>query len=85
MARVARRAAVVNDLTRDWISWAVISGLTAIAGAPMTRNDAPLSVLRGWRPREMMDLAGAAGVRARARVKRLFPYRLVLIVERPRA
>src|SRR5262249_51723846 len=39
-------------------------------------------VLRGWQPAELLGLADAAGLGARARVHELFPYRLVLIVER---
>lgn len=82
LARVARRAVVVNDLVRHRIPWAAITILAALGGSRMVRHDGPLSVLRGWRPQELMALAEAAGLAARARVRRLRPYRLVLVVER---
>lgn len=82
LARVARRAVVVNDLARHRVPWAVITLLGALAGSPMVRHDGPLSVLRGWRAPELLALADAAGLGGRARVQELFPYRLVLVAER---
>jgi len=82
MARVARRAVIVNDLERHRIPWFVIKVLAAIGGSPMVRHDGPLSVLRGWRPDELLTLTRYGGLEPRARVKRMFPYRLVLVVER---
>jgi 2-polyprenyl-3-methyl-5-hydroxy-6-metoxy-1,4-benzoquinol methylase len=82
MARVARRAVVVNDLARHRVPWAAIGLLARLGGSRMVRHDGPLSVLRGWRPGELLALAEAAGLSARARVRRWFPYRLVLVVER---
>ena len=82
LARVSRRAVVVNDLARHRIPWAVITVLAALGGTRMVRHDGPLSVLRGWQPPELLALATAQGLAHRARVRRLFPYRLVLVVER---
>ena len=56
--------------------------LLAFGDNPMTQHDGPLSVLRGWRPQELLALARSQGFGARARVRRFFPYRLVLVVER---
>src|SRR6185436_20758573 len=82
MARVARRAVLVNDLERHRVPWAVITVLAALGRNRMVRHDGPLSVLRGWRPHELLTLARSQGLGRRARVSRLFPYRLVLVVER---
>jgi SAM-dependent methyltransferase len=82
MARVARRAVIVNDLVRHWVPWATIKILAALVGGRMVRYDGPLSVLRGWLPEELMDLAAAAGLAGQACVSVDFPYRLVLVVDR---
>jgi len=80
LARVARRAVIVNDLERNLVSWAVISVLVPFAESPMVRHDGPLSVLRGWTAAELASVARAAGLGPRSSVLRLFPYRLVLTV-----
>lgn len=82
-ARVARRFVVVNDLARHLVPWAAIRFLGALfAESPMFRNDAPLSVLRGWTAAELLEIAAHAGLSAASRVVRLPPYRLVLLVEK---
>ena len=69
MARVARIGVIVNDLSRarfHWIgAWLIANLLTQNA---YTRHDAPLSVRRAYRPDEMVDLLGRAGLRPVARV-----------------
>ena len=82
MARVARRAVLVNDLERHRVPWAVITVLAALGSNRIVRHDGPLSVLRGWRAHELLTLARSQGLGRRARVSRLFPYKLVLVVER---
>lgn len=63
MARVARRAVVVNDLDRAWRWWAGAWLLTRVTTRNRyTRNDAPLSVRRAYRPTEMIQLARRAGL-----------------------
>jgi SAM-dependent methyltransferase len=64
MARVSRLGIVVNDLDRGRVRWA---GAWVI-GHVFTRNrytryDAPLSVLRAYRRREMRELMERAGLR----------------------
>jgi hypothetical protein len=46
----------------------------------LTRNDAPVSVLRGFTAREMKDLAQRAGLK-HLEVKRVWPYRLSLVAD----
>ena len=63
MARVARRAVVVNDLDRTQ-RWYILARLLSrvATGNPYTRNDAPLSVRRAYRPRELEQIASRAGL-----------------------
>ncbi len=68
LARVARRAVLVNDLERHVVPWAAISLLVPFAESAMVRHDAPLSVLRGWTAAELASVAAAAGLGPSARV-----------------
>lgn len=68
MARVASRAVIVNDLDRAgrWLLAARL--LTTLATRNRyTRHDAPLSVLRAYRPSELVQLAARAGLVEEAR------------------
>jgi ubiquinone/menaquinone biosynthesis C-methylase UbiE len=78
-ARVARRAVIVNDLMRNLVPYYFIklSG-PLIARSWLTRNDGPVSVLRGFTRDELSSLAGRAGLR-HCSVARVFPYRLSLV------
>jgi SAM-dependent methyltransferase len=63
LARVARLGVVINDLQRGWLGWigAWLIG-HVLTGNRYTRHDAPLSVRRAYRLREMNDLLDAAGL-----------------------
>lgn len=68
MARVASRAVILNDLDRSrrWLLAAKL--LTRFTTRNQyTRNDAPLSVQRAYRPNEMVQLAARAGLVEEAR------------------
>ena len=80
-ARVARRAVIVNDLVRNLVPY-YFSRVTGpiLATSFLTRNDGPVSVLRGFTANELQRLAGRAGLN-RCKVHRVFPYRLSLIAE----
>lgn len=80
-ARVARRAVIVNDLVRNLVPY-YFSRVTGpfLATSFLTRNDGPVSVLRGFTAKELGGLAERAGLR-RYRVKRMFPYRLSLVAD----
>jgi ubiquinone/menaquinone biosynthesis C-methylase UbiE len=63
MGRVASRAVIVNDLDRrrPWLIWA--RALTRLTTRnEYTRNDAPLSVERAYRPNELVQMATRAGL-----------------------
>ncbi len=75
---LARRAVVVNDLERSLVPWALFSIASRLTlRHPMTRNDGPLSILRGFTAEELHAAAAEAGAPG-ACVANRFPYRLVL-------
>lgn len=82
LARVATRLVIVSDLERALPSYlfARLFALTWWRRNPLTRVDGPLSVLRSFTPGELRRVAADAGL-AGARVRRHFPFRLVLAGE----
>ncbi|HWV57135.1 MAG TPA: methyltransferase domain-containing protein [Longimicrobiales bacterium] len=80
--RVAR-AIVVSELERSWPNYlgARLLAATVWRNNEITRHDGPLSVLRAFSPRELHDLAVAAGITG-AKVFRHPFQRLVLRAER---
>jgi len=79
MARVARGLVLVSDLERHPLAYlsARVMALTWWRGNTLTRSDGPLSVLRAFTPAELADIGREAGL-AGARVRRYFPFRLIL-------
>lgn len=79
MGRVARQRVIVNDLERNRVHYAAVRVLAATIWRrdPITRTDAPRSVLQAFTRQELADLARRAGL-APGSVRRHFPYRLVL-------
>jgi hypothetical protein len=79
MARVARRAVIVNDLDRSalWLAAARLVGL--FTRNRYTRNDAPLSVQRAYRPDELVALADQAGLVEQARYWTWPRYRYAIV------
>ncbi|MGH7549362.1 MAG: methyltransferase domain-containing protein [Gemmatimonadota bacterium] len=83
MCRVSRRFVLVNDLVRSWIAAGSIWVLTRLLSENrLIRHDGPLSVLKAFRPEELLRLARAGGPSVggfRWRLERSFPYRMTLI------
>lgn len=79
-ARVARRAVIINDLMRNLVPYYFIRMAGAVFESRLTRNDAPVSVLKGFTAEELRQLARRAGL-THFRVRRLFPYRLLLVAD----
>ncbi|MBI3015072.1 MAG: methyltransferase domain-containing protein [Candidatus Tectomicrobia bacterium] len=78
---ISREAILINDLIRGWIPYLSISLLsTLFSRSRLVRNDAPLSVRRGFSPGEVRALAVAAGA-TRWKFSRHFPYRFCLLIE----
>lgn len=64
MSRHARCGFVINDLQRHWFAYYGIWLLTRLLnGSPLVKNDAPLSVLRGFRKSELLSLFEKAGIK----------------------
>ena len=81
MWRITKKLVLVNDLHRHRVAYLSIRVLSAIfSKSRMVRHDGPLSVLRAFRPNELLEIATSAGIPAR--VYRSFPYRLVLVAEK---
>jgi ubiquinone/menaquinone biosynthesis C-methylase UbiE len=82
MNRVARDGVLINDLHRHELAYFAIAGLTRILPATeMIRNDAPLSVARGFSRPELYRIARKAGLE-RVRIRWKWAFRWVLASER---
>jgi ubiquinone/menaquinone biosynthesis C-methylase UbiE len=81
MWRISRRLVLVNDLHRHPVAyWSIRTLAAAFSKSTMVKHDGPVSVLRAFRPHELLEVAERAGVPAR--VYRSFPFRLVLVAEK---
>jgi len=78
MARVARRAVLINDLDRAWLPYLAIQVL-GLRFSRITRHDGPRSVRQAYTRPELERLARRAGG-ARCEVRRMWPYRLGMIL-----
>ncbi|MEJ7617459.1 MAG: methyltransferase domain-containing protein [Pyrinomonadaceae bacterium] len=78
MARVARQSIFVIDLHRHAAAYFFYTTLgRLVLRNRLVREDGALSIRRGFRPMELVDLARKADLREIC-VKRFFPFRLVL-------
>jgi len=89
MARVAKRRIFVIDLQRHPVAYFLYTTLGKIVlHNRLVRHDGALSILRGFKSNELLELAQRAGLRD-IWVERHFPYRLVLSAavshEKPRS
>lgn len=76
MDRNAARGWFINDLHRHsfaWLGYPLLAWL--MRWHPIVRHDGRLSIARSYRPEEWPPLLDEAGV-GRARVRRIFPFRL---------
>lgn len=73
-------AVIINDLHRHPLAYYSIKGLTNLfSGSYLVKNDAPLSVLRAFRRRELEELVQAAGItNYKLRWKWAFRWQLIL-------
>jgi 2-polyprenyl-3-methyl-5-hydroxy-6-metoxy-1,4-benzoquinol methylase len=62
-SRQARVGVVINDLHRHWLAYYAIQLLTALfSRSRMVKFDAPLSVLRGFTKKELVNILEQAGM-----------------------
>ncbi len=78
--RVARRGVIVNDTRRHYVPFLVVKiiGWLRMTGR-ITRNDAPASVLRGYTPEEVGDIAFRVSAK-RVDVVHAWPFRFGLLL-----
>ncbi|MHB8645299.1 MAG: methyltransferase domain-containing protein [Thermomicrobiales bacterium] len=82
MGRVARRGVILNDLTRTWSGYVgawLLGNVTT--RNPLTRHDAPLSILRAFTPDELAAMAREAGLTDIKITSHLF-WRMALLARR---
>jgi ubiquinone/menaquinone biosynthesis C-methylase UbiE len=83
LTRVARRRIFVIDLHRHPVAYYFYTTVGHLfLHNCLIREDGALSILRGFRPNELLQLAQRAGLEG-ANVERRFPYRLVLAASPP--
>ena len=76
MAQNARHAVLVNDLERHRVAyWGIWTLSRLYLRGRLFRHDAPISVLRAYRGRELYFLLREAGL-GHFHVERVFPFRL---------
>lgn len=78
--RVARRGVIINDTQRHWVPLLVVRlmALLRMVG-PVTRNDAPASILRGYTVEEARAVAAQVPA-SRCEVVRVWPFRFGLLL-----
>ena len=59
---LAVRGVIISDLLRSPLTWAAVGALAFVTGNRIVRHDAPLSVRRAFRVRELSRLAAAVGL-----------------------
>lgn len=75
-----RLGIVINDLHRHWFAYYAIKWLTRMfSRSAMVRNDAPLSVLRGFSRQELRGILEKAGI-TRFRMKWCWAFRWQVVV-----
>jgi hypothetical protein len=76
VARVARRAWLVVDVERGFLPYLGALAMRILLRSPLTRHDAPATVLRAYTLAELKTLLARAGLQ-HARVTTQIPFRLV--------
>jgi hypothetical protein len=80
----SRHGIIMSDLIRGYLPLLAFRSIQFIfARHYLTRHDGTLSIRRAYTPDELRSLAQAAGIET-ARVYSHFPWRMTLVVEKPR-
>ncbi len=81
MSRVARRSIFIIDLHRHRAAYALYKLFCfAFRISPLVTEDGSLSILKGFKPKEMLEFGSYAGLN-RVSVRRSAPFRLILEAE----
>jgi ubiquinone/menaquinone biosynthesis C-methylase UbiE len=76
-ARVSRSLVLMIDLNRHRAAYVLYRVFAAAFLQPFTAQDGALSIRRGFRPDELIEIARRAGL-SKASIRRSMPFRLVL-------
>jgi len=83
MRTIARHILVISDLRRSPLGLLVaFAGSRILSPSAIVHHDAPASVRAAWTLRELNDFANRASLTG-ARIRRCFPWRMLLIWENP--
>lgn len=81
LASRASKTVIINDLHRHPLAYYSIKWLTALfSKSRYTRNDAPLSVLRGFKRNELKDMLSAAGIDNYS-IKWKWAFRFIVVIK----
>lgn len=80
LKKIANWGVVVNDLHRNWFAYHSIKFLTGLfSKSSMVKNDAPLSVQRGFKRQELVEILKASGISSYSlRWKWAFRWQLII-------
>lgn len=71
---------IINDIHRHWFAYYAIKWITRLfSRSPMVRHDAPVSVLRSFKKRELVDILRQAGL-VNYRIKWCWAFRWQVVV-----
>jgi 2-polyprenyl-3-methyl-5-hydroxy-6-metoxy-1,4-benzoquinol methylase len=85
MRQAARRAVFVSDLRRSVIGYLIAwFGCRLLSDSPIVHYDGPVSVRAAWTVEELAAMARQAGMDG-VRVTHAWPWRMLLVWERPHA
>ena len=78
-----RVSIVISDLHRHWFAYWSIRLLAALfSRSPAVRHDGPLSVRKGFRKSDLLDILAAAGI-SQAWIRWKWAFRWVVVIEAP--
>ena len=81
--QLARRGIIMSDIVRGYLPLAAFRLVQPVfARHFMTRHDGTVSIRRAYTPRELQQLARAAGLET-ACIHSYFPWRMTLVAEKP--
>lgn len=79
LLKQAKHGFIINDLHRHWFAYYSIKFLTRLLnGSQMVKNDAPLSVLRGFKRKELKHVLKKAGME-QVEVKWCWAFRYLVV------
>jgi ubiquinone/menaquinone biosynthesis C-methylase UbiE len=80
--RIAKRGIIINDLQRSYFALLGIKILTVLfSKSEMVKNDAPLSVKRGFKKQEILKLLASVGI-TNFVIKKKWAFRWMVVIKK---